>query len=202
MWPLIDVLKLDAEFRTEKSAFRAIPNSAELNEIVEQLIDELHISNRSFARKMGVNVVSVQAWCGHRIPKQHPIPLWVLDKLVSMTGDDTELRVRINSLIDKVRCGRVGHIYTVPKMLTPQLSAFIGAHVADGCVSKIPGSISLDWQLADEERGNVEMCKQWIKKSFDIDLPIKKCRNANVWMIRTRIQIIPRFLVTICDACW
>jgi len=61
MWPIIDALKIDSEFRTEKSAFRALPSSPELNEIFDQLVDKLNISRRELARKLKVNNNSVEA---------------------------------------------------------------------------------------------------------------------------------------------
>ena len=48
MWPVIDILKIDPNFRSEKSAFRAIPASTELNEIFEQLSGLVAIVNNYF----------------------------------------------------------------------------------------------------------------------------------------------------------
>jgi hypothetical protein len=36
MWPLIDITQIDLNPKSEKSAFRAIPKSIELNQIVEE----------------------------------------------------------------------------------------------------------------------------------------------------------------------
>jgi hypothetical protein len=199
MWPIIDILKVDPEFRTEKSAIRAIPESKELNEITEQLIDNLNLSKREIAKNFNVSKASIEAWCGHPNSEIHPVPLWILDRLVNLNGDSKELRMKINSLINKVRCGRTGNIHILPKLLTPPLAAFVGAHIADGSISTIGGSSSLNWELADGEKDNVEMCKKWIKEIFSIDLPVRKCKKARAWKLQTRIQIIPQFLIKIFD---
>ena len=199
MWPIIDALKIDSEFRTEKSAFRALPSSPELNEIFDQLVDKLNISRRELARKLKVNNNSVEAWCGHGTSKQHPIPLWVLDFVISQTGDDLNIRLKVNSLIDKIRCGRTGTVQAFPRNLNPELAALIGAHCADDSLTRIPHRESLSWQLVDQEKESIELASKWVKSNFEIELKVGKLKNANAWEIHTRKQILPRFLVSICD---
>ncbi len=199
MWPIIDILKVDPVFRTEKSAFRAIPNSVELNEIFEQLVDKLNISNKGLARMINVNSNSVQSWCGHGPVRPHPIPLWVIDFLITQTGDDLDTRLRINSLIDKIRCGRIGTIQSFPRNLNLQLSSLIGAHAADGSLSQIRKRHFINWQLADQEKESVELASKWIRDNFGLNLNAQKIKNANAWEIHTRKQMLPRFLVNICD---
>jgi len=201
MWPLIDILKLDPTPKSEKSACRAIPQSHELHEIVEQLIDMKNLSKRKFARIIGVNKNSVECWCGRLTHQEiNPIPLWVLDKLVSGIESEISWRIKINSLISRVRIGRTGKIHKPPKFLTPQLAGIIGAHVADGSLSLISGrKTSLDWQLADGIKENVEMVRDWIKNTFNEFLTVKKFKKANAWFIRSRSQLIPKFLVNIAD---
>ena len=198
-WPLLDILQLDKHPPTEKSAFRAIPSSTELHEIVENILSSRNITKKTLAKMLKVNTNSILAWCGRLKSPPHPIPLWFLDYISSLSENPLKTKIKIVQLIEKIRCGRTGTLQSFPHHLTPRLSLLIGAHVADGCISLVPNRHSFQWELSDQYKENLEKISQIIFSLFKLQLKIKKFEKANAWYIRTRKQIIPRFLIQLFD---
>ena len=198
-WPLLDILQLDKNPKSEKSAFRGIPSSRELHEIVENLISSKNLTKKDLAKQLKVNINSILAWCGRLKNSPHPVPLWFLNYISTWSVNPLRTKKEIIMLIEKIRCGRTGTLQSFPRYLTPQLALLVGAHAADGCISLVSHRNCLHWELSDRYRENLEKISKVIYSLFKLQLEIRKFNRANAYYIRTRKQIIPRFLTDIFD---
>ncbi len=205
-WPLIDLLELHHPEDTEKSSVRGVGGHL-LNEIFNELCEDYtkrnKISYRVLANEiLEVNPASIQNWRGfnQNYNDGHPIPLWVLKKLLVLNGlQYTDKHKEIVNSISYLQCGRVSEKLRAQKFLIPELAKLCGAHAADGCLNgaKNKGPLSARWDLGDQEKENVLEARNWIETCFGFKpILMQKGKMSYTW---TNKQIISRYLTRIFD---
>lgn len=203
MYPIIDILRLHHPDDTEKSAIRAF-GGEKLNKFFDELSTKFCQDNKTsyaqLAKLLEVNKNSIQNWRGFSKKYQngHPIPIWVLDKLLQLTNQKyREKHKQIIESIKALQCGRVSKPVKAVIYLKPKIARLCGAHAADGSLygEKNKGPLTARWDIGDFEIANIMAAQNWIKKLFGINLKILK--KGNMSYIWTNMQILSRYLVQI-----
>ena len=187
-YPLIDLLELDVP-GPEKSWVRAY--GRRLNSLFEELLSISDLSKGELAKLLGVSKAAVQNWTkdGEAVP---------LKAFALLAGRKPETRRAVVESIEMLRFGRTGELVKAVNKLVPELAQIAGAHAADGSLTAIGGRglLTAEWEIGDSYRENVEAVYEAIVKLFGpiIDKPK---RRGKMWRLRTRTQVVPRYLVKI-----
>ena len=202
----MNILELHHPNDTEKSSVRAF-GGLELNRIFDELCkmyaDKEKISYKHLAREIfKVNPNSVQSWRGKNLQyrKGHPIPLWVLKRILELNKlEFTAKHHEIIRSIKYLQCGRVSDKVRAEIHLTPELARICGAHAADGCLNALKNRspVSARWDLGDQEKSNILEARSWIDKTFEFNpILMQKGKMSYTWSNK---QILSRYLTRIFD---
>jgi len=202
---LINLMCLHHPKDSEKSAIRAL-GGTELNAIVDKLLAEYsaqhNLTTKEIATKVfQVNPNSIASWRGrnNRYKDGHPVPLWALEKLLTLLQKDHSERIEVVKNIFQIECGRVSRRVNAVTTLDSRLAKLCGAHAADGSLYRQPGRgpITSLWEVGDQEKSNIEAVQEWVSALFGIELPLHK--KGAMYFIRTDLQVIPRYLIRVFD---
>nr|BAD18901.1 rRNA intron-encoded endonuclease [Pyrobaculum sp. M1T] len=187
-YPLLDLLELHVP-GPEKSWVRAY--GRKLNNLFEELLSVSGLSRGELAKLLGVSKTAVQSWTrdGEAIP---------LKALALLAGRKLEARRAVVESIETLRFGRTGKLVKAVNRLTPELAQIAGAHAADGSLTAVGGGglLTAEWEIGDSYKENVDAVHEAIIKLFG-PIADKPRRRGKMWRLRTRAQVLPRYLVKI-----
>lgn len=204
-YPLIDLLRLHHPDDSEKSALRAYGENS-LNELFNELCisytEYKSIKIEKLAQQFSVNKNSIQNWRGlnKKYKNGHPIPLWVLEKILVLNNSRYGARHReIINTISHLQCGRTAQKVKAVKYLIEDFARICGAHAADGSLYHLKdrGPITAIWEIGDQEKSNILAVHEWTSNLFGTDLEIKY--NGKMCYLRSNLQIFSRYLNRIFD---
>ena len=106
------------------------------------------------------------------------------------------LKLKIQSDIEWLYCGsKFRNMIKAIKKVDINLAKIIGAHHADGCLTKekSKGGMNYKFMILDYYKSNLIAFNKWMIKTFGVQYRIKKDRS-NAWIICFRNKIIGRYL--------
>lgn len=150
-------------------------------EITRDLMKEFNISQSSAERLVFMN----KEW----------IPLFYIEYLLKLTNKGW-LKYQIQDYIEFLKANQPPErIYRAAKILSPNFCKIVGAHTADGTMTK-DGLI----RITDGYKRNVEILKEWINEEFGTHFNVIRVNNSSEeWKIEFKSKVIRRYFNGIFD---